>query len=274
MQVVDTQVTRLWQVYEQAKADFYAVPNRDGQELTDAAKFLRDTAENALQYLADKDVDPGAMAELQSTFNMAKATVVSLTGGRKRKFDIVDQLQHAPRGPEADAEIPSISYGVEAFEAMPPATEHATSYRRRRFDPREDDVKVKREMSENAADQHHHHFSKSSDSEYGAGGRYPSYAGEWDRGRGRHRSHRHGHGHGHGHGDRDRSRSRRHKDHARDGGRDRERDRDRYHHKRELSDEDKYWRRAETPPWDRHRSRERARPYHKREVDSYKPSRR
>ncbi|KAK6381596.1 hypothetical protein LTS17_004655 [Exophiala oligosperma] len=293
MQVVDAQVTRLWQVYEQAKADFYAVPNREGQELTDAAKFLRDTAENALQYLADKGVDPDAMAELQSTFNMAKATVVSLTGGRKRKFDIVDQLQPAPRGPEADIEmVPTGPYGFDTFEALPPPpaapAEYAPSYRRRRFDPRREVVNLdNREMSEIAAGQHYHHFQKSPDSECGAagGGRYPSYGGEWETGRDRHRSHRHGHGHG----ERERSRSRRHKDHAVwEGGRERERERERDHyhhshhqhhrhhsHRRSRSEEeDKYWRRAETPPYDRHRSRERAGPYHnKREVDSYKPSR-
>ncbi|KIW11794.1 hypothetical protein PV08_09066 [Exophiala spinifera] len=288
MQVVDTQVTRLWQVYEQAKADFNAVPNREGQEIIDAAKFLRDTAENAIQYLADKDVDPEAMAELQSTCNMAKANVVSLTGGRKRKFDVVDKLEHAPRGPEADvAETPTVSYGPETFEATPnPAAEQAQAYRRRPLDAREDDVNSKRERSE-GKDQHHHHdhhYSKSSDSEYGAGARYSSYAGESERGRNRERQRRnrrlYAHsGRGHGDRDRDRSRSRRRKDHTRDAsrGKDREyecgrdRDRDRYH--RERSDEDGYWRRPETPPWDRHWSRERTHPY-RREVDSYKPSRR
>lgn len=97
----EPQVARLLQVYERAKADYFAVSGVEGHETIEAAKFLRDTAENTLQYLSDKVIDPNALTELQSTFNMAKATVVSLSGGKKRKFDTVemDSLRSAPRGP-------------------------------------------------------------------------------------------------------------------------------------------------------------------------------
>src|SRR5438045_2069149 len=52
-----------------------------------AARFLRDTAENMLSYFENKPADPILMAELDTTCKMAQEAAVSLTGGKKRKFD-------------------------------------------------------------------------------------------------------------------------------------------------------------------------------------------
>ncbi|KAK5303860.1 hypothetical protein LTR99_004315 [Exophiala xenobiotica] len=122
----EPQVARLLQVYERAKADYFAVSSSGsgieggGTETIEAAKFLRDTAENTLQYLSDKIIDPNALTELQSTFNMAKATVVSLSGGKKRKFDTVEMdslVRAAPRGPGGGGGTNASGYGSHGAHA-------------------------------------------------------------------------------------------------------------------------------------------------------------
>ena len=62
-----------------------------------AARFLRDTAENTIMYFRDAPKSgvgqlssnrmKELMADLQSTCKAAQASVVTLSGGRKRKFD-------------------------------------------------------------------------------------------------------------------------------------------------------------------------------------------
>lgn len=97
---MEPQVARLWSLYEKARADFQAVvPNKDSSATADSARFLRDTAENTIQYLKTKDFDPVMMAELQAVYDLAKATAVSATGGKKRKFDVadIDKVNEDPR---------------------------------------------------------------------------------------------------------------------------------------------------------------------------------
>jgi len=99
---MEPKLARLWSVYKKARADFVAVSGKaDRFKKAVAAKFLRDTAENTLHYLQNKNTDPIMMAELFATYNMAKSTAVSLTGGKKRKFDYVekDKVKGTPRGP-------------------------------------------------------------------------------------------------------------------------------------------------------------------------------
>lgn len=78
---------RIWTVYENAKEEFYAINDATSIEKQEAAKFLRDTAENALQHLANRDADPQLKAELERVLAIAKHTAEILSGGRKRKFD-------------------------------------------------------------------------------------------------------------------------------------------------------------------------------------------
>ena len=67
-------------------------------EKTTAAKFLRDTVENCLQYLTattragaegEGEGGEGLMEELRQTLEVAKEVAEVGSGGRKRRFDLV-----------------------------------------------------------------------------------------------------------------------------------------------------------------------------------------
>ncbi|KAF7510367.1 hypothetical protein GJ744_006863 [Endocarpon pusillum] len=104
---IEHKIERLTSVYQKAKLDFEAVPYRDGIAKLNAARFLRDTAENTVMYFRDvtKSGDgygvsskmQDLIAELEQTCKMAQASVVTLSGGRKRKFDRHD-YEVASRG--------------------------------------------------------------------------------------------------------------------------------------------------------------------------------
>lgn len=98
---MEPKLARLWGVYETAREDYLAVADKNNDDAMNAARFLRDTAENTLGYLENKNVDPIMLAELNGTYQMAKATAVSLAGGKKRKFDPVDMddVKGTPRAP-------------------------------------------------------------------------------------------------------------------------------------------------------------------------------
>ena len=78
---------RLWTVYNKAKKDFFAVAEPSSLQKQEAAKFLRDTAENLLHHLQDKAADQRLLDELNRTFEAAEHTAMTLHGGKKRKFD-------------------------------------------------------------------------------------------------------------------------------------------------------------------------------------------
>ncbi len=95
---MDANITRLSSIYEKAKSDFEAVPSSDTIAKLAAARFLRDTAENTIMYFRNPtrsddghDAATSNMEELisnlEATCKMAQASVVTLSGGRKRKFD-------------------------------------------------------------------------------------------------------------------------------------------------------------------------------------------
>lgn len=79
--------TRVWAVCEKAKEDFFVIKEPNSLEKQSAAKYLRDSAENVLHHLADKDPDPRLINELQDILAVAKHTAMVLHGGKKRKFD-------------------------------------------------------------------------------------------------------------------------------------------------------------------------------------------
>jgi hypothetical protein len=74
-------------VYDQARAEFLAVAEFSDTRTLTSAKFLRDTAENALNILKDELVDPDVISELKETCSKAASAVVTLSGGKTRKFD-------------------------------------------------------------------------------------------------------------------------------------------------------------------------------------------
>lgn len=94
---------RLWGVFEQAKKDYIRSAGNENCQTHQAAKFLRDTAENTLDHIgrAAGYVDPRIEAELRQTFETAQQIVVQLSGGRKRKFDRVhdEQMKRTKREP-------------------------------------------------------------------------------------------------------------------------------------------------------------------------------
>ena len=98
---MEPKLKRLWSVYEDARADFLAVADQKDQSTINAAKFLRDTAENTIQYLKNRNADSLMLTELHATCEKAKDMVVGLTGGKKRKFDRagMDSVKGVPRGP-------------------------------------------------------------------------------------------------------------------------------------------------------------------------------
>ncbi len=104
---MDERIARLISIYEKAKSDFKAVPDNETDAKMEAARFLRDTAENTVMYFRDPTKTSTAHSasrnmeeiinDLEATCKAAQASVVSLTGGRKRKFDKHD-YEVLPRG--------------------------------------------------------------------------------------------------------------------------------------------------------------------------------
>jgi len=107
-QEMEPKLGRLWSVYEQARTDFFAVSAQTDPSAITAAKFLRDTAENALGYLKNENPDPIMLTELNAMYHMAKTIAVSLSGGKKRKFDQAEMDQEI-RIPHDPGNLPSMS---------------------------------------------------------------------------------------------------------------------------------------------------------------------
>ncbi|KAJ9293266.1 hypothetical protein DTO271G3_7989 [Paecilomyces variotii] len=86
---VDESIERMLNIYFKAKEDYHATSSASRSEKLEAVKFLRDTAENTLNYLqAHRISDSTIVPELQRSFEMAKEVATSLSGGRKRRFEI------------------------------------------------------------------------------------------------------------------------------------------------------------------------------------------
>ncbi|KAG2416832.1 hypothetical protein HFD88_008049 [Aspergillus terreus] len=85
---LQTRVERLLSVYHQAKSEFYGAMQRDGMVNIGMARFLRDSAENALRYMLDNGLNDHAyITELEMVFKQARDKAAELLGGRKRHFD-------------------------------------------------------------------------------------------------------------------------------------------------------------------------------------------
>lgn len=81
-------ITRLMTTYEIACQEYYEVIDFRNDHTLKAAKYLRDTAENAVLYLKGTDmVDHHQLQEFTNTYEQAKHMVEDLTGGKVRKFD-------------------------------------------------------------------------------------------------------------------------------------------------------------------------------------------
>ena len=84
---MDPAFKRLMAVYEQARTEYLVVAGNEDNTTISAAKFVRDTVENVIDNLKEKNIDADKQAELRTIARMAKDTVEKLCGGKKRKFD-------------------------------------------------------------------------------------------------------------------------------------------------------------------------------------------
>ncbi|KAL4919543.1 major facilitator superfamily domain-containing protein [Aspergillus aurantiobrunneus] len=85
---LDVRVTRLLDVYHQAKKDYFTTKERDGVDSLPAVRFLRDSAENTLRYLRTNGLsDNRFVPDLERTFIIARDKTAQILGGRKRHFD-------------------------------------------------------------------------------------------------------------------------------------------------------------------------------------------
>ena len=85
----DEKIARIISMYLRAKDDYFSLDDSSLTEKLRAAKFLRDTAENSLNYLHALDcMDHSLVPELEEIFEHAKDKATQLSGGRKRRFEI------------------------------------------------------------------------------------------------------------------------------------------------------------------------------------------
>ncbi len=120
---MEPKLAALWSVYESARTEYQtALDKPDKEKKINTAKFLRDTAENILLFLQNKNADALMIAELEGTFMHAKTTVVWMTGGKNRKFDTaeMDKVKGIPRGPSRSTQ--------PQYHQYPPPSEIASQY--------------------------------------------------------------------------------------------------------------------------------------------------
>jgi hypothetical protein len=85
----DEKIARIISMYLRAKDDYFSLDDSSLTEKLRAARFLRDTAENSLNYLHALDcMDHSLVPELEEIFEHAKDKATQLSGGRKRRFEI------------------------------------------------------------------------------------------------------------------------------------------------------------------------------------------
>jgi len=85
----DKKLNRILDIYFKAKKDFSDLGKSNTVEKFEAARFLRDTAENTLNYLHKRNLMEHHMVpELEEMFNHAKEKATELSGGKKRRFEI------------------------------------------------------------------------------------------------------------------------------------------------------------------------------------------
>ena len=97
----DPYFSRLWHLFEEARDDFRS-HHIDSHQRTKAAKFLRDTAENVMDYVMVKqppgtEIDGASsnqperlawkLSELRSLLNQAVEVAKTACGGKKRSFE-------------------------------------------------------------------------------------------------------------------------------------------------------------------------------------------
>ena len=81
-------IERLLRTFNDAEYDYHSTGDTDAARKKETVKFLRDSAENALEYLRASQPGHQMIPKLQDTFRMAQAKCIWLNGGRKRPFEM------------------------------------------------------------------------------------------------------------------------------------------------------------------------------------------
>lgn len=120
----DQKFSRLFIVYQKARKDFDATPAKT-LERTKSAKFLRDTTENCLAYIAAKGTGHGAevtsdemLDELRACLEETIAIAEQGSGGKKRRFD--DNWENVPQEPaRMRGRGPSVAQPLRNIDPIP-----------------------------------------------------------------------------------------------------------------------------------------------------------
>lgn len=110
---INANVNRMLHTYFRAKNDFYtkheSTRSLYDPKLADAAKFLRDSAENALSYLEAQELssscDSDLLLELRAVFDFAKSKAIEILGGRKRRFEVESFYRDGDSGRSSDNRV-------------------------------------------------------------------------------------------------------------------------------------------------------------------------
>ncbi|OJD14335.1 hypothetical protein AJ78_05300 [Emergomyces pasteurianus Ep9510] len=88
LKTINDSLTRILATFSNAQREYQLISDSDVVAKSRAAKFLRDTAENALNYLHARNMQHDMVQKLEAAFQMAKEKAIALSGGRKRPFEI------------------------------------------------------------------------------------------------------------------------------------------------------------------------------------------
>ncbi|EQL36114.1 hypothetical protein BDFG_02366 [Blastomyces dermatitidis ATCC 26199] len=88
LKTINDSLSRILSTFSNAQREYKLIPDSDVVAKSRAAKFLRDTAENALNYLHARKMEHAMVPTLEAAFQMAKEKAIALSGGRKRPFEI------------------------------------------------------------------------------------------------------------------------------------------------------------------------------------------
>ncbi|PGH10853.1 hypothetical protein AJ79_05213 [Helicocarpus griseus UAMH5409] len=128
---VEEALTRLIGLFTTAQKEYREIHKDDLAKQAVAARFLRDTAENALNYLKARNMQHYMIPELEASFQAAREKAIDLSGGRKRPFEVHEDARWGRRSrPRADCYRP---YDVHT---LTPANKEATTCSRYLRGPR------------------------------------------------------------------------------------------------------------------------------------------
>ncbi|KAL1957407.1 hypothetical protein VTO42DRAFT_6087 [Malbranchea cinnamomea] len=102
-------IERLLLTFTNAQYEYSSTGEGDFARKRQTAKFLRDSAENALAYLQTSHPDHYMIPLLRRTFEMAQAKCIGLNGGRKRPFEMSPEEYY--RRPRRHQEAREYRYG-------------------------------------------------------------------------------------------------------------------------------------------------------------------